>query len=379
MKIGLNGQNLLLENPAGPEKYTYNLFQSLSLIDNRNEYTIYLSKKPGDLWFKELTSNNPNFSYVVVPKTLFWTQVNLASELLKNPPDLFFTAIHTIPIIRNPKTKFVTMVHGLEYRYTAGYSNPIYRFKITRPIKYAVKYSDKIIVPSQATKSSLIRQGWNVDRNKTEVIYEGVDKSFTKKEQKDVNIVRTKYEIGHSPYFLFVSTIQPRKNIPNTIAAFSKLINEDSDLKDTKFLLAGKFGWDFKDSLDSPKKYAIEKNVVFLGRIPDEDIPSLFSGAKGYVNLSLEEGFGLPLLEAMSCEVPCLVSDIPAFEEIGSGFPVFADPNNIESIKEGMKTLLSGKILAKHLEESRKYAQSFTWGNTAKRTLTVFEDLIKNP
>jgi glycosyltransferase involved in cell wall biosynthesis len=97
------------------------------------------------------------------------------------------------------------------------------------------------------------------------------------------------------------------------------------------------------------------------------------------VNLSLEEGFGLPLLEAMSCEVPCLVSDIPAFEEIGSGFPVFADPNNIESIKEGMKTLLSGKILAKHLEESRKYAQSFTWGNTAKRTLTVFEDLIKNP
>ncbi|MFH1899510.1 MAG: glycosyltransferase family 1 protein [Patescibacteria group bacterium] len=378
MKIGLNGQKLLIDSPAGPEKYTYNLFQALAKIDKENKYIIYLDKKPGKEWFKNLTCNNPNCSYVVIPNTLFWTQINLAAELLNNPPDVFFTAIHTIPMVRSSKTKFVTMIHGLEYKYTAGYDNPIYRFKIDRPVKYTAQHSDKIIVPSQATKSALLKQTWGIDREKIEIIYEGVNTNFKKKTVKDVNLIRERYEIGQSSYLLFVSTIQPRKNIPNTVAAFSKLIKENTKFKDTKLLLAGKFGWDFNESLDSPKKYGVEKNVLFLGRVLDEDLPSLFSGAKGYINMSLEEGFGLPLLEAMSCETPCLVSDIPAFDEIGSGFPVFADPNNIENMKEGMVAILSGKVSDEHRKESRKYAQSFTWENTAKRTLAVLENLVKN-
>ena len=379
MKIGLNGQKLLIENPAGPEKYTYNLFYALAKIDKKNKYVIYFDKKPKKEWFKDLTSDNPNFSYVVVPKTLFWTQINLASKLLNNPPDVFFTAIHTIPMVRNPKTKFVVMIHGLEYKYTAGYDNPIYRFKIDRPIKYAAEHSDKIIVPSQATKSALLRQGWGVYRNKIEIVYEGVSSNFKKKTVKATDLVRKRYKIGESPYFLFISTIQPRKNVPNIIEAFSKLLEENTKFKDMKLLLAGKFGWDFEESLESPKKYGVEKSVMFLGRFSDEDLPSLFSGAEGYINMSLEEGFGLPLLEAMSCEVPCLVSDIPAFDEIGSGFPIFANPNNIESIKEGMIGILSGKVSGKHISEARKYAQSFTWENTAKRTLAVLENLVKNP
>lgn len=378
MKIGLNGQKLLIEGPAGPEKYTYNLFHALAKIDKENKYTVYFNKKPEKEWFKDLTSDNPNFSYVVLPKTLFWTQINLAAELLNNPPDVFFTAVHTIPMVRSLKTKFVTMIHGLEYKYTAGYDNPIYRFKISRPIKYAAKYSDKIIVPSQATKSALLKQGWEVERGKIEIVYEGVNTNFKKKTVKDVSLIRKRYEIGQSPYLLFVSTIQPRKNIPNIVAAFSKLIKENTKFKDTKLLLAGKFGWNFQESLESPKKYRVEKNVMFLGRVSDEYLPSLFSGAKGYVNMSLEEGFGLPLLEAMSCEVPCLVSDIPTFDEIGSEFPIFANPNKIESIKEGMLTILSGKVPSEHIKESRKYAQSFTWENTAKRTLAVLENLVKN-
>lgn len=378
MKIGLNGQKLLIESPAGPEKYTYNLFHALAKMDKKNKYVIYFDKKPGKEWFKELTSDNPNFSYVVVPKTLFWTQINLASNLLNNPPDVFFTAVHTIPMARNPKTKFVTMIHGLEYKYTAGYHNPIYRFKIDRPIKYTAKHSDKIIVPSQATKSALLKQGWEVDRNKIEIVYEGVNTNFKKKTVKDVGLIRKRYEIGTSPYLLFVSTIQPRKNIPNIVAAFSKLIKENTKFRDTKLLLAGKFGWDFKEASESPKKYDVEQNVMFLGRVPDEDLPSLFSGAEGYINMSLEEGFGLPLLEAMSCEVPCLVSDIPAFDEIGSGFPIFANPDKIESIKEGMVEILSGKVSEKHITEAKKYAQSFTWENTAKRTLAILENLVKN-
>jgi glycosyltransferase involved in cell wall biosynthesis len=378
MKIGLNGQKLLIESPAGPEKYTYHLFHALAKVDDKNKYIIYLDRKPEKEWFNELTAGNKNFSYIVVPKTLFWTQINLAAELFNNPPDVFFTAIHTIPMVRLPKTKFVTMIHGLEYKYASDYGNQLYKFKTERPVRYTAKHSDKIIVPSQATKSALLRQKWEIDRDKIEIVYEGVGENFSKKSVREVNSIRKKYEMGASPYFLFVSTIQPRKNIPNTVAAFSKLLAENSKFKDTKLLLVGKFGWNFEESLESPKKYGVESSVSFLGRVSDEELPSLFSGAEGYVNMSLEEGFGLPLLEAMSCETPCLVSDIPSFDEIGSGFPIFADPNNVQSIKEGMEKVLSGNISKKHINEARKYAQSFTWENTSKRTLAVLENLVKN-
>lgn len=378
MKIGLNGQKLLLPNPAGPEKYTYNLFNALALIDKENEYVIYFDKKPDKNWFEKLTNSNPNFTYTVVPKLLAWTQISLASELIKNPPDVFFTAVHTIPMVRSGKTKFVTMIHGLEYKYAAGYNNPVYRLKIDRPVKYAAQHSDKIVVPSKASKDAILQQDWKVDGEKIGIVYEGVSDRFRKTGEDEIKRLREKYKIKGYPYLLFVSTIQPRKNVPNMVAAFSKLIKSNDKYKDAKLLIAGKFGWDFQESMDSPKKFGIDDQVIFLGRIPDEDQAGLFSGSSGYVNVSFEEGFGLPLVEAMACETPCLVSNIEAFEEIGSGFPIFADPNSVQGIAEGMRKLLEGEVSKEEIVEAAKYAQSFTWENTAKRTLEILQDTVKN-
>jgi len=378
MKIGLNGQRLLTKDPAGPEKYTYNLFRALSEIDTKNEYVIYFDDKPSDKLIEQITNGNKKFSYLVLPKTVFWTQINLASELRNNPPDIFFTAVHTIPIMRNPKTKFVVMIHGLEYKSNKNDLSYLYKFKTERPLKYAAIHSDKIIVPSTAVKESLLKQKWGLDEKKIETVYEGVGEEFRKTTTEKVEEVRKKYGLGDSPYLLFVSTIQPRKNIPRIIAAFAQLVKENPKYKNTNLILAGKFGWNFEESLESPKKFGIKENVRFLGRVPDKDLPPLFTGAKGYLNFSIDEGFGLPLLEAMSCGVPCAVSDIPAFDEIGGGFPIQVNQNSVDSIKNGIKRLLDGEISTKVVEEAESYAHSFTWQNTAKKTLAIFENIVKN-
>lgn len=377
MNIGLNGQKLLIENPAGPEKYTYNLYKALSDVDKENSYIIYFKSQPKDDYFSELTSNNPNFKYRVISSPCMWTQLGLALELFKNPVDVFFTPVHTIPIIRNSKTKFITMIHGLEYRFTSGFNNPLNRLKIDRPVKYAVKHSDKIVVPTTATKDEIIKRGWRKE-NDIEIVNEGVGSRFYKKSDEEIKNIRDKFGIASDPYLLFVSTIQPRKNIPGMVEGFSLALKENKIPENTKLLIAGKNGWDFEESLESPRKFGVENNVKFIGRVSDEDIPVLFSGSAGYISCSFEEGFGLTVLEATACEVPCVVSDIPAFKEVGGDLPIYVDPNSIESIKDGIEKLMRGEYDVERIRKAKERSKEFTWEKTALKTLGVFQDIVKN-
>jgi len=374
MKIGLNGQKILDKNPAGPEIFTINLFENLAKIDLKNEYFIYTTKKPEKDLENKIKQGNEKFHFKEIEYRKLWTQYGLAKELIKNPVDVFFTAIHSIPMIRSSKTKFVVMIHGLEYQYTLGYKNPLNRFFIERPIKYAIKHSDKIITPSLATKEEILKRNWNVDEKKIEVVYEGVSEEFYPKSEEEIDKIRKKYEIGKNPYLLFVSTIQPRKNIPNMIRAFSQFISENKDMKNTLLLIVGKKGWDYEESLEAPQKYGVEKNVKFLGRIPEEDLPILYSGAKGYINVSFEEGFGLPLLESMACGIPSVVSNIPAHKEVGDYLPIYVDPNNIENIKDGIFEIMTRSFDKKEFIERSK---NFSWKNTAEKTLEVLEKTLK--
>jgi len=374
MKIGLNGQKILDKNPAGPEIFTINLFENLAKIDLKNEYFIYTTKKPEKDLENKIKQGNEKFHFKEIEYRKLWTQYGLAKELIKNPVDVFFTAIHSIPMIRSSKTKFVVMIHGLEYQYTLGYKNPLNRFFIERPIKYAIKHSDKIITPSLATKEEILKRNWNVDEKKIEVVYEGVSEEFYPKSEEEIDKIRKKYEIGKNPYLLFVSTIQPRKNIPNMIRAFSQFISENKNMKNTLLLIAGKKGWDYEKSLEAPQKYGVEKNVKFLGRVPEEDLPVLYSGAKGYINVSFEEGFGLPLLESMACGVPSVVSNIPAHKEVGEYLPIYVDPNNIENIKDGIFEIMTRSFDKKDFIERSKI---FSWKNTAEKTLEVLEKTLK--
>ena len=374
MKIGLNGQKILDENPAGPEIFTINLFENLAKIDLKNEYFIYTTKKPEKDLENKIKQGNEKFHFKEIEYRKLWTQYGLAKELIKNPVDVFFTAIHSIPMIRSSKTKFVVMIHGLEYQYTSGYKNPLNRFFIERPIRYAIKHSDKIITPSLATKKEILKRNWNVDEKKIEVVYEGVSEEFYPKSEEEIDKIRKKYEIGKNPYLLFVSTIQPRKNIPNMIRAFSQFISENKDMKNTLLLIVGKKGWDYEESLEAPQKYGVEKNVKFLGRIPEEDLPILYSGAKGYINVSFEEGFGLPLLESMACGIPSVVSNIPAHKEVGDYLPIYVDPNNIENIKDGIFEIMTRYFDKKDFIERSK---NFSWKNTAEKTLEVLEKTLK--
>ena len=126
--------------------------------------------------------------------------------------------------------------------------------------------------------------------------------------------------------------------------------------------------------IEAPDKFGITENVKFIGRVPQEDLPALYSGSKGYINISYDEGFGLPLLESMACGVWSVVSDIPAHREVGGSLPIYADPYNIENIKDGIFKIMTSDF-DKSLLLDR--AAGFSWKRTAEKTLEILKETSK--
>jgi glycosyltransferase involved in cell wall biosynthesis len=379
MRIGINGQNLLEEHYAGPEVYTFNIINGLAKVDTVNSYVIYFTSEPSGEFFLRLTNGNPNFSYRVVSQLGSWTQVGLALELLKNPVDVFFTAVHTMPIIRRPSLRTVGMIHGLEYTFSEEYKNPLKKFLIGKPEWFVCAFSDAIITPSEATKEAILQKKWPlVNEKKIKIVHEGVDSSFYPRSEPRIKEIREKYGLGADKYLLFVSTIQPRKNIPAMVEAYSLAVREHPELENTRLAVVGKKGWLYEESLRSPQKYNVEDKVLFLGRVSSSDLPPLFSGAHAYISCSLEEGFGLPLLEAMACETQAIVSNISAFKEIGKDIPYYVDPTNVQDIKETIIRVLSSQKDTERVQKGKVRAREFSWESSAEKTLRVFENVIKH-
>ena len=381
MKIGLNGQLLSNPNPAGPEVFASRLYKTMVSTDSQNDYVLYLEDKAKTELIDQVIRSNPKLEVVILRKVLSWTQISLAIELIRNPVDVFFTPIHTIPgltsIVTLGKFRPVTMIHGLEYKVNKEYENKHIK-KLLHPLIlfWTTQVSRKIVVPSQATRDALIRDKFlNVKHDKISVIPEGVDKGFFSKDETEVAKITSKYGLVPGKYLFFISTIQPRKNIPNTIKAFSDALKE-TGLIDHKLVLAGKFGWDYQGILEEPKKQNIEANVKFLGWTPDEDIKALLWGSKGFVNFSLEEGFGLPLLEALASGIPCAVSDIQAYKDLGKNFPIYANPTSINEMKEALSKLLTSTNYIG--TEQVKYAGNYNWENTATKLLQVLQNVVKH-
>lgn len=372
MKIGLDGQNLLVEQKAGPEMYTYRLYKEIAKLQTQHEFIVYLTEEPNKETKDELFKNNLRFKYKVLKKIFSWTQISLAFELLKNPIDVFFTPVHTIPGLA--LTKKVAMIHGLEYKVNNQYSkNPLFRIIHPFVLWWTMAFSKKIITPSNATKNAIKKLNWPiVDKKEIIVISEGVDEKFYKRTQHEIKEVKRRFKINDEPYLFYLSTIQPRKNIPRMVEAFADFISENKKYENLQLVLAGKKGWEYHESINAPKKFNVEKNVKFIGHITTDEAATLLSGAHAYISCSLEEGFGLPLVEALACETKAVVSDISAYKEVGSNYPIYVDPQDVSSIKKGINK--SFEINFDKLG-AKKWVSQFTWEKTAKNVINVLKHL----
>lgn len=363
MLIGIDASRAQIREKTGTENYSENLIKNLSSIDKKNHYRLYLRNS-------HIPFDGPNVEKKVIPWSRFWTQGGLALEVLKNPPDILFIPAHTLPVIRPRNLKTVVTIHDLGAEFLPGYHRAWQREYLLFSTKYAVKSATALIAVSQATKNDLVKK-LNANQNKIFVVYEGVDlqkfKSQSANWRTKIKNEKTLRKYGlKNDFFLFVGTIQPRKNLVRLIEAFSLLGRQDLSL-----VLVGKKGWLSDEIHEAPKRFGVESKVKFLGYVPIDDLVILYSNCRAFILPSLVEGFGLPALEAMACGARVVLSNTSSLPEVGGDAAIYVDPYDVKSIAGGLRKSLTtdGEFKKKPVER----AKLFSWDKCARETLQVLE------
>lgn len=372
MRIGIDAR---LWEQTGVGRYIRNLVANLQKIDKKNHYVLFIRSQ--DLESVKAQVKNKNWE--IVETNIKWhslsEQIQFPLILNKAKLDLVHFPYFSVPILY--KKPYVVTIHDLiiDHFSTGEASTLFYPLYFGKRVSYkfiinqAARSAKKIIVPSIATKEEIIDH-LGILEKKINVIPEASDKNLVVsiKYQVSSSPKNTKYEILNTKYFLYVGNAYPHKNLVSLLYAFNKITKENKDLK---LILVGEKDY-FYQKIEEENK---SDRIIFYGKATDSELANLYSSAIALVMPSLMEGFGLPVLEAMSLKCLVVCSDIPSFREIASNSAIYFKPENANDIKETMKSvyLNNEKYKIEKLEAAFKRAQKYSWEKAAVETLNVYE------
>ncbi len=394
MKIAIDINELTLKQNTGVKVYTREIVRALGQVDKENKYLLYCcggTKFCVQKGIKFYAPTNNNFKLKTSKSLLpFWTYLKFPREIKKDKPDTLFMPIQATPFLKKPRDiKLVITVHDLAFLLFPKYFTFKDRFLLNFHTKRAVQMADRIIVPSEATKNDIIKF-YGVNEDKIKVIYHGVVSCHCEEERRS-NPVTTcdscnieSYEIDNGivaslcgaprndkKYILFVGSIQPRKNIVRLIEAF-EILKSRRDEALPRLYIAGAKGWMADEIYKKAKESKFSDDIIFKGSVSDDELADLYKNAAIFVLPSLYEGFGLPILEAMSYGIPCVISDNSSLSEIAGDSALLVDAYNPNDIAEKMNVLLNNEELRKELSEKGiENARRFSWIEAARKTLAV--------
>lgn len=368
MKIGIDGR---LINESGIGRYIRNLLENLALIDKTNDYFILLKRRDVNKFhfgenFKNIEADSNWYSVseqIKLPRLLNSLKLDLVHFPHFNVPVLF-------------KGKFIVTIHDLIHQhFTMSRSTTldpltykVKQFGYKKVFNFAVKKSERILVPSGFVKSQL-KNEWGVDDKKITVTPEGVDENIFKLKSKQSKNLQLKIlgKIGIiAPYVFYVGNAHPHKNVEGLIKAFRKIKQSRPELK---LVLAGADHYFWKRIKNEYK----DSEIIYTGFVTDEVLVALFSNAVCFVMPSFEEGFGIPILESFSCSCPVVCSDIGALKEIGGAACVYFNPKDMSDIAQKIEKVFSNeKLRIEMIKKGEKRVGEFIWRKLAEQTLEIY-------
>lgn len=368
MRIGIDG-SIFRFPKAGIARYLKNTLINLINLSKKDIFYLY---SPTEITLpKGIENINLRIGKNLTKKFgSYWFQLEGAKYIFQDKIDIFWGQNHILPFKLAKKIPTLVTVHDLSFYYFS-YTLPFRSWLIVRSLFWkTIQLVTHIITPSNFVKKSLIYLG--IPHYKITVIPEGVDETFTTLDKNWAKTkVKEKYKI-EKDFILSVGTIEPRKNYSLLIRAFKNFE------KDFLLIIIGQKGWKNERIFQLVKKLNLEEKIIFLFAIDDEDLCYFYNAATLFIYPSLYEGFGLPVLEALKCGVPTIISSSSSLPEIGGDAVLYFDPYNEQELTNQIEKLLSSPSLQQELKEKGLIrAKLFSFKKTAQQILNLMYFLVK--
>lgn len=382
--VGIDCQKILSANGhgAGVEHYIYHLV--LNLLKTRSGFCRFRLYFRPELQNSLLTAQLKKFPEAEIK---FWPVDTLRRSGLwpygKYLRQAKFLSGENLSLFHGPanvtslfyrRPTVVTMHDLIIYEhpewFPGGLADLFWRYQL---VPKTVKFADRIIAVSQATKRQVMRH-FRIPSKKITVIYEGItiDSDASASSREIDRLLPEK--IGSEKFLLYVGTVEPRKNLVRLIQAFQTIAPKFPGLK---LVLAGKLGWKYEPILSAARAPGLENRVIFTGYVSPEQKNRLYARALGFVYPSLAEGFGLPVLDALRYQVPVLTSNNSSLPEVAGAAAIYVDPLSTNEIVSGLEKLIIDEPQRHQLIDRGKIqATKFSWVQTAAQTLKVYQQII---
>ncbi|MBA2247940.1 MAG: glycosyltransferase family 4 protein, partial [Chloroflexia bacterium] len=304
-----------------------------------------------------------------ITATRLWTHGRLSLEMATRAPDLLLVPAHVIPLV-HPRA--VVTIHDLGYLHLPDCHPPRQRRMLDITTRWSARAAAAIIVPSDVTRRDLLDH-YGTPPEKIRVIHHGVDARFRSVADYEQSRVRSKYELDR-PYLLAVGTIHPRKNLPILAQAAAGLVASGRDLD---LILVGRDGWMAERVHSRIRQRGPAGRVKTLDYVPAGDLPALYAGAACFVQPSLFEGFGMPVVEAMAAGTPVVCARTSALPEIAGNGAAYFDPEDGEELASVLQRILADHEYRRRLiERAQVRSRAFSWERCVSETVDLLEETV---
>jgi glycosyltransferase involved in cell wall biosynthesis len=373
--IGLNAHLLTAQagyRSAGINGYIYHLVQALPGADPALTYTVFAGSQGDPPAHPRLTVRRTHFRTERPLRRILWEQFAQPVALWRTRPDLVHALAFVAPLIC-PVPAVVT-VYDLSFVHYPARLPAARRWYLRLLTRRTCQRARRVIAISHSTARD-VAATFGLPPGKIDVAAPGVDARFQPLPPGEVAAFRRRARLPDR-FLLFVGTLEPRKNLPVLLRAYARL--PASDRAAVHLVLGGGKGWMYQEIFQAVEALGLGDTVLFPGYLPAEDLPLWYNAADALVYPSVFEGFGLPVVEALACGTPVLVSDVSSLPEAAGESGVRLPPDDVKAWTEALARALSDAgWRAEAGAQGRAHAARFTWGHTAAQTVASYRRALE--
>lgn len=371
MRIAIDARGANWYSGTGIGTYTFQIIKHMLENDNDNSYLLYWWGEN----YKHLYRDNVTISMASKKHRKFFEEHFFPQSLKNNNMDIYHVPQNGIGMPQRKSCSYISTIHDLIPYIMPETVGKGYLKRFITAMPYIVQNSDTIITVSEFSKKDIMRI-FNVDEEKIKVTPLAAEEYFKPIDRETAKFfLKSKYNIDTN-YILYVGGFSSRKNVRSLLIAYSRIYESLS--KDYKILILGSASDQHSYLMTLCESLNISDKVIFTGYVPYEDLPYFYNSCSVFVYPSLYEGFGLPPLEAMSCRVPVITSNVSSIPEVVGDAALLINPFDTEELKNALEKVLENPSISEDLS-TRGYERSklFNWEKTADSTLKIYEETYK--